>query len=69
MKRSIKIEGPDLDLLLELSKFSTPNVDKEFIHLDKLQDGSWRLLMNVQTPDGSRLDMQRVDTMRIIRED
>lgn len=68
MKRSIKIEGPDVDLLLDLSKFATPSVEKEFIHLDKLPDGSWRLLMNVSTPDG-RLDIQRVESLRIVRED
>lgn len=67
MKRSIKIEGPDLDLLLDLSKFATPAVDKEFIHLDRLADGSWRLLMNVNTPDG-RLDIQQVENLRIVRE-
>jgi hypothetical protein len=67
MKRSIKIEGPDLHLLLDLSKFATPAVEKEFIHLDKLPDGSWRLLMNVSTPEG-RLDIQRVEALRIVRE-
>jgi hypothetical protein len=67
MKRSIKIEGPDLEVMLDLSKFATPAVDKEFIHLDKMTDGSWRLLMNVNTPDG-RLDIQRVENLRIVRE-
>lgn len=67
MKRSIKIEGPDLDVMLDLSKFATPNVEKEFIHLDRMTDGSWRLLMNVHTVDG-RLDIQRVENMRIVRE-
>lgn len=67
MKRSIKIEGSNLDLLLDLSKFATPAVDKEFIHLDKLPDGTWRLLMNVNTPEG-RLDIQRVENLRIVRE-
>jgi len=67
MKRSIKIEGPDLDVMLDLSKFATPNVEKEFIHLDRMTDGSWRLLMNVHTADG-RLDIQRVENMRIVRE-
>jgi hypothetical protein len=66
MKRSIQIEGPNLDVMLDISKFATPNVQKEFIHLDKLADGTWRLLMNVNT-DSGRLDMQQVENMRVIR--
>lgn len=61
VRRSIKLEGTTV--VLELSKFATPKVDKEFIHLDKLPDGTWRLLMNV-----TDVDIQNVEALRIIRE-
>lgn len=41
MKRSIKLEG--IDKKLEISKATTIKSDKEFIYLDKLEDGTWRL--------------------------
>jgi hypothetical protein len=33
---------------LELSRFATPAVEKQFIHLDQMPDGTWRLLFNVE---------------------
>ena len=60
-RRAIKIEGTDVEL--ELSKFATPRTTKEFIHFDKLPDGTWRLLFNV---DG--VDMKDVSAFTIIRE-
>jgi hypothetical protein len=62
MKRSIQLEGTGVEL--ELSKFATPKTGKEFIHLDKLPDGTWRLLFNV---DG--VDIKNVEALRILRED
>jgi len=61
-RRAIKLEGTDVTL--ELSKFATPRTDKEFIHLDKLKDGTWRLLYNVKDTD-----IQSVSSLVIVRED
>lgn len=40
---------------LPLSKFATPHTEKEFIHIDRLPDGTWRLLFNVRGPDGKQI--------------
>jgi hypothetical protein len=61
-RRAIKLEGTDI--VLELSKFATPKTDKEFIHLDKLPDGSWRLLYNVKDTD-----IQNITALTIVREE
>jgi len=61
-RRAIKLEGTDV--VLELSKFATPKTDKEFIHLDKLPDGSWRLLYNVEGTD-----IKNVKSLTIVREE
>lgn len=61
MKRQIKLVGTDT--VLELSKFATPRTSKEFIHLDKLEDGTWRLLFNVRD-----IDIRAVEALQIIRE-
>jgi hypothetical protein len=61
-RRSIKLEGTDI--VLELSKFATPKTDKEFIHFDKLSDGSWRLLFNVKDTD-----IQNITALTIVREE
>lgn len=62
IRRAIKVEGTDT--VLELSKFATPKTEKEFIHFDKLPDGSWRLLFNV-----SGVDVKDISALTIIRED
>jgi hypothetical protein len=55
VRRAIKLQGTNV--LLEISKFATPSVAKEFIHLDKLPDGTWRLLWNVKdAPDTSQIE-------------
>lgn len=41
---------------LPLSKFATPHTEKEFIHIDRLPDGTWRLLFNVRGPDGKQIN-------------
>lgn len=61
-RRAIKLKGTDVTL--ELSKFATPKTDKEFIHLDKLPDGTWRLLYNVKDAP----DIQAVQAFEIIRD-
>jgi len=61
-RRAIKLQGTDT--VLELSKFATPKTDKEFIHLDKLPDGTWRLLYNVVGTD-----IKNVSALTIVREE
>ena len=61
-RRAIKLEGTDT--VLELSKFATPKTEKEFIHLDKLPDGTWRLLYNVVGTD-----IKNVYALTIVREE
>lgn len=61
-RRAIKLEGTDT--VLELSKFATPKTEKEFIHLDKLPDGTWRLLYNVVGTD-----IKNVSALTIVREE
>ena len=62
MRRAIKLEGTDL--VLELSKFATPKTEKEFIHFDKLPDGTWRLLYNVKDTE-----LKNVSALTIVREE
>jgi len=62
VRRAIKLEGTDT--VLDLSKAATPKTEKEFIHLDKLPDGTWRLLFNVKG-----VDIQQVEALKIIREE
>lgn len=62
MRRAIELVGSEM--VLELSKFATPKTVKEFIHFDKLEDGTWRLLFNVKGAD-----IQKIEAFRIVRED
>lgn len=63
MKRIIKIEGTDIEL--ELSKATAIKTSKSMIHLDKLDDGTWRLIY-----DGNLIpDFTKVDCLKVIRED
>ena len=59
---AIKLRGTDVSL--ELSKFATPKTEKEFIHLDKLPDGTWRLLYNVK----DARDLTKVEAFEIVRD-
>lgn len=61
-RRAIAIEGTDK--VLEISKAASPRTTKEFIHLDKLPDGTWRLLYS----PGTIPDFTKVQALRIIRE-
>lgn len=63
MKRAIKLEGLDQELVL--SKATAVKTDKNMIHLDQLEDGSWRLIYNSKMiPDFTKLT-----SLTIIRED
>lgn len=63
MKRSIKLEGLNKELIL--SKVTSVKTDKEMIHLDKLPDGTWRLIYN-----GNMItDFTKLTSLTIVRED
>ena len=63
MKRSIYIEGLDEELVL--SKATAVRTDKQMIHLDQLEDGTWRLIFNSNLIP----DFSKVKSFKIIRED
>ena len=60
-RRLIRLDGTDK--VLELSKAATPLVEREFIHLDRLHDGTWRLLFNV-----AGVEVKDVTALTFIRE-
>jgi hypothetical protein len=63
MRRAIKLEG--LNQVLELSKATAVKTDKNMIHLDQLQDGTWRLIYN-----GNMIpDFTKLTSLTIVRED
>jgi hypothetical protein len=62
-RRAIEIEG--LDEILELSKATAIRTDKQMIHLDKMDDGTWRLIYNSNLIP----DFSEVKSFKIIRED
>ena len=64
MKRSIRINGIDKELTLSKS-VAIHKVAKEFIHLDKLPDGTWRIIYTSTTIP----DLTKVVAFDIIRED
>ena len=62
-KRAINLNG--LDKELELSKVSEVKVsNKEFIYLDKLDNGTWRLCYTKDTIN----DIKELISLDIIRE-
>jgi hypothetical protein len=61
-RRAIALDGTDA--VLEISKYAVPKTSAQFIHLDRLTDGTWRLLVNVEG-----VDIADVQALRIIRED
>ena len=63
MKRKIEIEGTDT--ILEISKATSVRTHKPMIHLDKLSDGTWRLIYNEELIP----DFSKVKSLKIIRED
>lgn len=64
MKRAIKINGIDKELPLS-KNVAINKVAKEFIHLDKLPDGTWRIIYTTTTIP----DLTKVDSFEIVRED
>jgi len=60
-KKNIILEG--LDDKLELSKVSEIKLsEKEFIYLDKLSDGTWRLAYTAKTiPDIKKLESLKIE--------
>jgi hypothetical protein len=63
MKRAIELVG--LGIELELSKATAVKTDKQMIHLDKLPDGTWRLIYNANLiPDFTKLE-----SLKIVRND
>ena len=64
MRRAIEIVGTDL--VLELSKYTIINNDGfKGIHIDQLEDGTYRLLIGNSLID----DFSKVESLRIVRED
>ena len=63
MRRSIKIEGTDIEL--ELSRATAVRTDKNMIHLDELPDGTWRLIFNSNVIP----DFSVIEGFTIVRED
>jgi hypothetical protein len=41
MKRALKVEGTNTEL--EFSKITAIGVERQFLHFDRLNDGTWRL--------------------------
>lgn len=63
MKRAIKIEGLDTELVL--SKVTAINVDKKMIELTELPDGTWRLIYSTSVVP----DWKDVISLTMVRED
>lgn len=62
-RRTIELVGTDH--VLELSKVTSVKTTKNMIHLDQLDDGTWRLIYN-----GNMIpDFKIVESLRVIRED
>lgn len=59
MRRAIRLEGLDVDL--EISKATATKTSKNFIYLDELPDGTWRIIWNSKMiPDFTKLTAMRV---------
>ena len=62
-RRAIKLEGTNT--ILELSKATAVKTQKQMIHLDQLEDGTWRLIYNSNLIP----DFSKIEAFKIIRED
>lgn len=62
IRRAIAIKGTDT--VLEVSKAAALHVEKEFIHFDKLADGTWRILYTSKTIP----DFSKISAFEVIRE-
>ena len=65
VRRAIELEG--LDIVLELSKATAIKGKKRMIHLDELDDGTWRLLFSKDLVEVE--DFPKIKSLKIIRED
>ena len=63
MKRSIEIEG--IGKTLELSKVVEIDTRIEMINIEKLGDGTWRLIYSKSLIP----DIEKVEGFKIVRED
>ena len=63
MKRSIEIEG--IGKTLELSKVVEIDTRIEMINIEKLSDGTWRLIYSKSLIP----DIQKVEGFKIVREE
>ncbi len=62
IRRAIELEG--LNITLELSKATSIQGKKRMIHLDELNDGTWRLIFSKDLVD----DFSKITSLKIIRE-
>lgn len=62
MKRSIKLEGIGTELTL--SKVTAVKTESQMIHLDKLKDGTWRLIYNANLIQ----DITKLQSLTIVRD-
>ncbi len=66
MRRAVKINFKDgSSTLLELSKATSIRSDVGMLHLDRMQDGKWRLIFS----EGLVNDFSKIDSLDIVRED
>jgi len=62
-RRAIELTGTDI--ILELSKATAVKTNNNMIHLDELDDGTWRLIYN-----GNLIpDFSKIKALTIIRQD
>lgn len=64
LRRAVKVNLVGTSTTLEITKFATPQVEKEFIHFDRLPDGTWRLLFNLEDHE-----IRDILSFEFIRED
>jgi len=64
IRRALKVKLVGTSTTLELTKFATPAVEKQFIHFDELPDGTWRLLFNLEGHD-----VQDIESFEFLRDD
>ena len=65
-KRTIRIVGPGVDLPITVAtKVKLTDAGKQFIHIDQLKDGNWRLVFTSGVVD----DWSKVESLLMIRED
>lgn len=62
-KRTVLINGTEKQL--QLSRVTQLNTTKQFIHLDELSDGTWRICYTSNTIP----DFSKVKSLEILRED